>query len=164
MNNFNQIELNEHVNDFNHASIDLFDYVRQCMIKVYNKEQLQLYLNEVDAYKRLYEVGMSFSRDYPINKFCMTILPHAEIIYKRDENFILNTQRGQYDLGNEFSKRASKEKSILDSEKFKDMWRLLDPNIPSHQQMRNNIMDKFINLTYQAQEYFIKTYSKIQFN
>lgn len=139
----NQMTEMEIIQSFNQQSLYLFTLVSSLAKKMKKEKEYQL-----TAYKSLFDNAIKINVKMPIDKFTLMILEFAAEIYTEDEDCFLNMTipDKKCSVGNEYS--------FIRSEKFKDLWKILDKSD------KKTIADNVILLTTYAHAYLYKTIFK----
>jgi hypothetical protein len=106
---------------------------------------------DFDIYFKLMEKSISINTKFPIERFCLIVLILAPQIYEKNENFFLN-----YKLNAQIKTSFSNQNefSIFESEKFKELWKIMDT------ESKNRFVDDFTLLTVFAHTYFLQVVMK----
>ena len=135
----------EIIQSFNQQAYDLFNLCALLVKKVGKDNEFK-----VGGYRAIFDNAIKINNRLPLDKFTLLILEHAAELYAEQEDLFLNMKIADKDLsaGNEFS--------IIRSEMFKAMWKLLG-NVD-----RNKIKEIVIPMTTYAHGYLYKTVLKNQ--
>lgn len=131
------MKLSEIVNKFNDYIEEMLTQLSSCV----DDEDIRIYKG---MFKKLRIVNSTKG----IEQFIIYALPHKDKIVSQDESFFLNHDEAS--LIND-----SKEESIMQTLKFKELWGTLSIN------SKNNLFKFFQVLIYYAEEYFKIKYNKI---
>lgn len=127
---------------------DIFDFSNENIPKLYPKDSYK-YLTEINNYHDKLEAGLKVNSMLILDEFSLSILQYIDKIHNRDINYMLNDTPDSNVL---------KEGTKLDFSMFKCMWKAIDINNPEHYQIREKLIEKIINITTIAENYFNLVY------
>lgn len=102
-----------------------------------------------EAYLTMFQSAIKMDAKMPIDKFTLTVLEYAPEIYAEDEDMFLNMDIPDGDLKQMGAPAADNEFSLIRSEKFKKLWKIL--SVADKEQIKANL----ILLTTFAHTFFI---------
>lgn len=134
----------EIIHSFNQNSRNFFSTCATITKKMGKENEVKM-----EGYKNLFDNAIKMNNKMPIDHFTLIVLEFAEEIYSEKEDFFLKRK-----VVNEVKVEVGNEFSMVKSDKFKELWQILN------QEDKKIIKEKMILLTTFAHVYFYQTVMK----